>query len=128
MKYLISTLLLISSLNSVACWDNDPYEQCDPPRAQKTNLKPSFKESVFDFKSEQEANDKSYCYQDKAQGVCEEMKKHVYKVNFDPDMNETIRYFKCDDSDEIVTASYTLFSDHIGLSEYEVRRVISKCE
>ena len=132
MKYIVSLLILAQSFNSYACYENDPYEQCEQPKEKKTLLSPSFKESTFDFNSEQEANAKSYCYKESAKGVCAEAAKHVREVNFDTDRHDAIIKFKCDDSAEVVTMSYGLYTNYTdGSAPYEVynvKREIKKCD
>ena len=132
MKYIVSLLILLQSFNTYACYENDPYEQCEQLKEEQTILSPSFKESTFDFNSEEEANAKFYCYKVSAKGVCAEAAKHVRDVNYNTDRHDAIIKFKCDDSSDVVKMSYGLYTNYTdGSAPYEiynVKRKIEKCE
>ena len=82
MKNIAITFVLLGLSNTSFSY-NDPYEQNEPYVERESELiSPNFKESSFDYKTQEEANNKtSYCFKKTTEGVCEEIQEYMTKMH-----------------------------------------------
>lgn len=127
MKNLRSTILALGTLFSISSQATIVYTKIG------SDISLGFLESRFDYKSDlpsqQELNQKSFCYIGDAQGVCGIINSHAGVIQGEI-MNGGHEYFNvnsCEVKDGVVAASYEMKGD-FGALAVTATRNISKCE
>lgn len=128
MKNIAITFVLLGLSNTSFSY-NDPYEQNEPYVERESELiSPNFKESSFDYKTQEEANNKtSYCFKKTTEGVCEEIQEYMLDVasSYFGGSHEYMDLKSCEASKSKVQLEYRLVNDYGD--DFKVSKTLKKC-